>query len=427
MLGHSSLFAQFAPVTGKVELQKADNTRVPVAGALIEVYRTDIKASPLSAKSNKKGEFSFAGAMFGATYTFAVSAPNCAPMTVPGIKAGQENVVVVLTPGDGSKIAEAEARKGPAKAAASSGDTETVATEELTEEGKKQKAEYEAKVAEVEAKNQKIAATNEIIERSVREGDQAYAAKNYDVAIAKFDEGIAADSTFVGTAPVLYTHRGVSLVARAIDVFNKGVKMTDPKEKMAAYGKARTDLGEAASSYLKSWNVLINAPAADIVNKANYDANKTVTLNGAKDAFAKAVRTEQVDPGVLEAAAVLIPEYLKAEADAAKKSEASLILADLYRVAGDSEKAIAGYKAILETSPENQDALAGAGFSLINLGYLSNEKATLQEGSNMLQKFVSLAPDTHKYKADAVALIDTLKKEQNVAPQKTPATPKRKN
>jgi len=52
-------------------------------------------------------------------------------------------------------------------------------------------------------------------------------------------------------------------------------------------------------------------------------------------------------------------------------------------------------------------------------------KKDLQDGSNLLGKFASAAPDTNKFKADALALIDMLKKEQNVAPQKV-ATPAKK-
>ena len=55
--GSIGALAQTAPVSGTVELEKADGTREPVAGAVIEVYRTDIKAGSPGAKTNKKGEF----------------------------------------------------------------------------------------------------------------------------------------------------------------------------------------------------------------------------------------------------------------------------------------------------------------------------------------------------------------------------------
>jgi tetratricopeptide (TPR) repeat protein len=184
-------------------------------------------------------------------------------------------------------------------------------------------------------------------------------------------------------------------------------------------------MADAADGYLKSWNILKNAAAADIADKANYDATKLNALRGAKDTFWKAVRTEQIDPSVIEAAKILIPEYLTLETDAAKKTEANITFADLYRVVGDSDNAIAAYKKILETSPDDQDAMLGAGLSLVNLGYINNDKTKLQEGANLLQKFASVAPDTNKFKKDALDLIDTLKKEQNVTPQKVTSTKKK--
>ena len=81
---------------------------------------------------------------------------------------------------------------------------------------------------------------------------------------------------------------------------------------------------------------------------------------------------------------------------------------------------------ILESSPDNVDALAGAGLSLVNLGFINTDKTKLQEGANLLQKFVGVAPDTHKFKADVVGLMETLKKEQNVTPQKVAAPAKKK-
>lgn len=430
---NAAIFAQTAPVSGTVEVQKADGTREPVVGALIEVYRVDIKAGFPSAKSGKKGEFSFAGLQLGATYVFSVSAPGCAPTVYPNVKAGMEKLLITLDPGDGRKLTEDEARKWSAANAAKSGSTQ------LTAEQKKEQAELEAKRKEIEAKNAKAQKSNEIIAQAFKEGNDAMTAKNYDLAIVKYDEGIAADPDFVGSAPTLNNNRSTALRTRGVDNYNKAVKSTDVSEKVANLGKARQDLADSAQGYLRSWTVLKNALAADIVDRANYDATKKNTLIGSVETFRMAVKTEQVDQSVIDAAKILLPEYMSNETDVAKKAEASLAFADLYRVIGDSENAIMGYKAILQTSPDNIDALAGAGLSLVNLGYIKVEngkaqnnkamqdegKKDLQEGANLLGKYASSAPDGHKFKADAIGLIDTLKKEQNVTPQKVTTTRRR--
>ena len=53
-------FAQVAELRGKVVMQQEDGQKVPLGEAQIDVYRTDIKGE-YKTKTNKKGEFVFAG------------------------------------------------------------------------------------------------------------------------------------------------------------------------------------------------------------------------------------------------------------------------------------------------------------------------------------------------------------------------------
>lgn len=70
VFGGVAVQAQSAPVSGKVELKKTDGTIVPLEGAMVEVFRTDIKSSGPADKTDKKGQFSFAGLQVGATLSF---------------------------------------------------------------------------------------------------------------------------------------------------------------------------------------------------------------------------------------------------------------------------------------------------------------------------------------------------------------------
>jgi len=424
-----AVLGQTAATSGTVAME---GTNAPVAGAMVEAYRTDVKQSPLSTKTNKKGEFAFAGLILGAEYAIAVSGPGIAPTVYSGVKPGQERLVIKVTAGDGHRLTEAEARNFVAGPAKSGG-------QEMTPEEKKARAEFEAKNAEIQAKNEKAQKANEVVAASMKEGNAAIAAKNYSLAISKYEEGIAADPDFVGSAPQLNNNRALALTNRGVETRNKAITATDVSQKLEGLNRAKSDLVAAANGYVRSWNVLTNAPAADISDRANYDATKLATLNGAKETFRLAGRLELADPAIIDSAKLLMPEYIKAETDPAKKAEASIYIADLYRVSGDSENAIVAYRAVLETSPDNLDALSGAGFSLVNNGYIKMEngkntnnkalqdegKKDLQEGSNLLGKFANAAPDTNKFKADALALIDMLKKDQNVAPQKV-ANPAKK-
>lgn len=413
-------FGQSAPVSGSVELVNADGSRTPVAGATVECFRTDIKQSQPAAKTNSKGQFSFAGLQLGWTFILSVSGPGIAPNYMPNVRGGQEKLVITVYPGDGSKMPEDEVRK-----AATSKKPADGGTPQNTEEMKKAQADFEAKKKEVEDRNKKASQVNEITTRSIKEGKEAMDAKNYDVAIAKYTEGFAADPDFVGSAPIFLLNRGIAHTSRAVETHNASVKMTDATEKVAAGNRVKQDLLDALQGYQQALTIQKNAPAADIADRANYDATKVSLLRSAGDAFRRAVDTERIDPAVVDIAKVLIPEYMSAETDSARKTAMLLVLPDMYRILGDSENAIAGYKQMLDASPDNPDALVGAGLSLVNLGFISDDKAKLQEGANYLQKFVSVAPDTHKLKVSAADSIKYLK-EQNITPQKSSPAPKKK-
>ncbi|HET6862219.1 MAG TPA: carboxypeptidase-like regulatory domain-containing protein, partial [Pyrinomonadaceae bacterium] len=68
-------FAQVGELRGHVYMQQADGTKAPLADAQIDVFRTDVNAK-YNTKTNKKGEFVFAGLPFVGTYTIAASHPT---------------------------------------------------------------------------------------------------------------------------------------------------------------------------------------------------------------------------------------------------------------------------------------------------------------------------------------------------------------
>ncbi|HMJ09080.1 MAG TPA: hypothetical protein VK468_08745 [Pyrinomonadaceae bacterium] len=416
----SSALAQSAPVRGKVVLKKADNTIVPLAGALVEAFQTDIKATAPPAKTDKNGKFSFAGLRLSGIYILSVSGPGATPNYMPNVPAGADNVTITLTEGDGSRLPEDEVRTGAAQVKAGSGSAGTTAqqTTESTEEQKKKQAERDAEVARITAKNSKALKTNEVVNQALKDGDAAYTAKNFDAAVAAYTTGIDADPDFAGSAPTLLNNRGAALLGRAVLLYNQNAKSTDATTKIAAFKKVRQDFADAIDSYDRSLKVIKAVTPADQVDPKLLETNRLDALRGAKESFRLMALTEQVDEKTTPVAKVLIPEYIASEADPVKKEAAKIILADVYRVAGDSDNAILAYRQVLEASPDNLDAMSGLGFSLVNNGYIKDDKSQLQEGANYLQKFASAAPDTNKFKADALGLIESLKKDQNVAPAK---------
>jgi hypothetical protein len=101
--------AQTGALRGTVKLIAADGSSTPVAGATVDVYRTDITGE-YHTKSDKKGEWVFAGLPFTGEYVVSVSAPGAQPNAKSGVKAGREVAVdIVLNSGDGRKLTKDEA------------------------------------------------------------------------------------------------------------------------------------------------------------------------------------------------------------------------------------------------------------------------------------------------------------------------------
>jgi hypothetical protein len=421
LVGGSAAFAQYAPISGRVELKKADGTTAPVAGALIEVYRVDIKGTAPSAKTDKKGVFNFAGLQLGATYVLSVSAPGAKPGYFPNVRPGNpgtDKIVVTLDEGDGKRWTEQEIRD------ALSGAPAGQQTGQMTEEQKKAKAEYDKQVEQVTAKNKETENKNTVITTALKEGNEAYNAKNYDVAVAKYSEGIAADPKYVGSAPILLNNKGVVLKILGIDAYNRSVKSTDAAEKATLAAKAKQNLEDSLTSYNDSWTVLKNAPTTDITDQASYAKAKYDALAGLTEAYRLLVVTKS-NPAKAADAAEAFDAYLAVETDPAKKAKAQITYGDVMREAGISDKAITAYKGALVTSPDNPDALAGLGLSLFNSGVVASDKAQMQEGLNYMSKFIEVAPDTHPLKASVKDAVDYLKTQEKLAPQKGAGTKKK--
>ena len=414
VMASASAFAQSAPVTGKIVLEK-DGEKVPVEGALVEVFRVGQKAKYPTDKTNKKGEFSFAGLPLGATFVLSVSAPGAKPGYLPGVRAPQEKILITLQPGDGKRWTEEEIRDAISTPATTTGEAKAV---EPSADQKKAIAEQEAKIAAIKAKNEQVGKKNELVEAALKDGNAAFNAKNYDLAITKYSEGIDADPDFVGSTPVLLNNRGVTLKLRAVDNYNKAVKITDAAQKAPVMELVKKDINGSIDSFAASWNILKSAPVAEIPDQAKFQQAKYDALAGMAEAFRIATVTKSLDAEKAPKSKEAFNEYLTVETDAAKKIKAQITFADVLQSSGDVEGAVAAYRAVLVSSADNPDALAGLGLNLVSLGYINNDKAQFQEGADYLQKFLAVAPANHPFKDDAQAVLDDLKKTQNVAPVK---------
>ena len=414
-----SLSAQNGQLRGLVTLKQADGTVVPAADAVVDVFRWDLPGD-FNLKTNKKGEFVHAGLPLQGTYVVSVSMPGAQPYYLPGVRPGRDDAVKIeLATGNGRRLTRDEIKaliaKGPGST--SSGDSKT------SSEDKAKREELIKKNAEIEAANKKAEASNAIIERTFKAGNEALKAKNYDAAIAQYDEGLNADPEHPG-APALLTNKTMALSARAVDKYNAAIRSTDEAAKNTGMEAAKKDWREASESSAKAVVMLKATPApADAAAANAAKLNLYFALLTRADAMRLFVT--KVDPTQVDAGVIAYQEYIAAEADPVKKSKAEHDFAQMLFDANVFDRALSQYQKILEANPDDLDALLRAGQALFNIGAINTDKTKYQEAANYLARFVEKAPDTNPFKADAKAILDTLKDQENVKPEKA-TTPVRR-
>ena len=427
-------FAQVGELRGHVFMQQADGQKVPLAEAQIDVFRTDVNAK-YNTKTNKKGEFVFAGLPFVGTYTIAASHPTASPNFVNGFKVGREiECELVLTPGDGKRLTIDEIKavkvsSAPAGASASGGGGGS--SESAADKAKRE--ELSKKNKEIEESNKKINEANATVGRTFKAGNEslnaasaasranntAEAIQKYTDAVTQFDEGLAADSE----QPALLTNKAAALKGRGVERYNSTVrnKDLDDAAKTQSLDAAKADFKGAAEASTKAVT-LIKAQTlpTDPAELTRYNANKYASLLTNIESLRLYV--SKADPTKADEALAAFKEYISIETDPAKKLKAQLDAAQMLLDAGAPDKAFTEFQSVVTAQPDNADANLGAGLSLFAQG----DKSKFQDAANYLQHFVDVAPESHAYKADAKAILTELKNTEKVVPEKsTPARRKR--
>src|SRR6185503_8893345 len=330
-------FAQVGELRGHVWMQQADGQKVPLADAQIDVFRTDMTAN-YNTKTNKKGEFVFAGLPFIGTYTVAASHPTATPNFVPGVKAGREvPCEITVTPGDGKRLSfdEIKAAGGGSPTPRAAGGNSGSSSSGGSAEEKAKLEELRKKNAEIEAGNKKITETNEIIGRTFKAGNEALQAASaasrannteealakYTAAVASYDEGLAADPE----QPAILTNKAVALKGRGVERFNAAIrsKSLDDAGRNAALQTAKDDFKGAAEAAGKAVALIKKQTApTDAAEVARYNSNKYAAM--LTHAESMRLYVSKADQSQADAGLAAFKDYIAVETDPAKKAKAQL-------------------------------------------------------------------------------------------------------
>jgi tetratricopeptide (TPR) repeat protein len=389
--------AQTTQVEGTVKIKGEDGVMKPVVGALVDIYRTDIKGH-WDIKTDKNGHFIRLGLPITGVYLFVASGPGMQPTYLNGIRISQvPNLDIIGTPGDGSALTPDQVQglmkggSGPAQPAPS----------KAPSTADKAKAEAEAKEYEAKLKEGKeLQANFDAARVHYNTGVELMKAAppNYAAALAEFEQATTVDPgkhtamaelAYKANANLAETHYQIG-----VDMFNKkerpGAK-AHFESAVAAVNKAIT----TASAITDNPN--INNDLIIYYNILAKNAQLLVEFYGANIADDT---VKSID---------------KAEAiDAANKGKWEIAKGKLFQAAGRTDEAVTAYKNVIAADPNNLDALYQLGLTLL----ASSEKEKIQESVNALADFVAKAPATDKRVPDAKSTIEAIRAQFKIEAEK---------
>ena len=371
--------AQTSQVEGDVKLKAEDGSLKPVVGALIDIYRLDVKGH-WDVKTDKSGHYVRLGMPLQGTYLFVASGPGIQPTWTNNVRITQQpKVDFVVNPGDGSTMTLEQVQA----AIKSSGGGQQVPA---------------AKAAISAADKAKMEAQQKEYDAKMKEGKELQA--SFDAARTHYNAGIE----LTKATPPNY--------AAALTEFEQATTVDPGKHAAMAELAYKANANLAESHYqigVDMFNKKDRAGAKPHFEKAVESINKAIALSSTAtpEANANAGNEQLIYYNILAKNAQLLVEYYgavnliddtvkaldKAAAmDTVNKNKWGVAKADMFRAAGRTEDAVAAYKAVIAADPNNADALYGLGLTLI----ASSERAQIQEGADTLALFASKAPATDK-------------------------------
>jgi tetratricopeptide (TPR) repeat protein len=404
----ANVFAQagLTQIEGTVKIKGPDGKMTPVPGALVDIYRTDIKGH-WDVKTDKSGHYIRLGMSYVGDYVIIASGPGMQPTFVNGVKLSQTQVVdVVAAPGDGGKLTLEQVQasaSGKGKAPGSGGPggpSQTSTAPPSQDKGKAEAADKAAK--EQQAKNSELQATFDAGIKHYNTGVELKKASKMMEALSEFEQAANIDPS-KNEAFIELSHKANANAAETdyvigVDLFNQ---------------KKRED---AKPYFVKAVDAITKAIAVAPQDKKNANLNNDLIVY--YDILAKNTRLLVEHYGDVKRLDDFSPALDKAEElDPTHKPKWENIRGDTYRAAGQTDKAVAAYKNALAIDPNNPDALYGIGLTLV----ASTERAQQQEAANYLADFTTKANPNDKRVAEVKEALEALKAAYNVEAEKPKA------
>jgi tetratricopeptide (TPR) repeat protein len=387
-----SAAGQTSQLSGTVVLVQPGGVPTLVKGAVIDIYRTDIKHA-YRATTDASGHYIVPGIPFIGTYTIGVSAAGAKPAFRAGVRISQQSEQnFTLEPGDGTRLTVDQ------MSLAGSQQPETA-------DARIKREELERRINQVAEENKKIVEANAIAERTLRAGNEALYAEKYDEAIAQFRAGLAARPD----EPTLMTNLAEALRLRGVKLFNAAITNKDAEAKEAATSAAKKDWVDAAKL---AHEALENIPSSetDPARKATNEKARSAAMT--VYAYAMRLIATKVDQAQLTDAWQAQVDY-EAIADPQKRKQIRGDALQMLLDAGSTDRAVSESRKVLLTDPNDPAANRVLGLALFATG----DKKAFAQAAYYLGRFVNVAPDTDPLKESAREAFDYLIKVEQVKPR----------
>jgi tetratricopeptide (TPR) repeat protein len=333
--------AQIGIIAGRVMFRQADGKVVPLQSATVDIFGLDTGAA-FETKTDSEGGYISVGMEHNSIYLLAVSARDARPAVVLKRNSFDLNGDdIILEAGDGKRLtlALALAQVGPSKLKSM---------------------------------------------RALNAGEAALESDKYEDAIAKFDEGIAAEPD----EPTLWIYKSKTYKMRGFKRHILSGRFLGNGVTSARQSEAGRDFRVAFETAKRAVELMKTLP---VLTNPGTLARYKADMYGALEARARAgaLLVDYADRSVTEEAFAAYQEYLHVESDWEKRAQAQIHAADILLRAYGNERVIDEYRKLNIAEPGNMDVIAILGLAL----YESGVESRYAESARYLRRFIPYGSD----------------------------------